>query len=137
MKDWKEIANLRPDELEKAAAGVPVPDDLETVLTALVEELDKGERALEVRLGGKGTRPARRAWGWLAVAAAVIAVTVVGLSLQTPAPKDTYDDPALAYAEVERAFGLVAAKMQYGSEKFSASQDVMEQRIRSVFDEQK
>lgn len=134
MKDWKEIDAMSPAELEKAAAGIPVPDGLETRLAALVEDLDKGERVLEVRDDGR----AHPVGGWIAVAATVAAaVAVVGLSLRTPALKDTYEDPVLAYAEVERALGLVAAKMQYGTEKFSASQGAMEQRIRSVFDEQK
>lgn len=134
MKDWKEIDAMSPAELEKAAADIPVPDGLETRLAALVEDLDKGERVLEVRDDGR----AHPVGGWIAVAATVAAaVAVVGLSLRTPALKDTYDDPVLAYAEVERALGLVAAKMQYGTEKFSASQGAMEQRIRSVFDEQK
>lgn len=136
MKDWKELERMSPDELERASAGIPVPDGLEARLTEWVDSLDKGGRVL-----GDELRPSpgrSRRWIWPAAtgaAAAVAALTVAGLSLRAPSLEDTYDDPALAYAEVERALGLIAAKMQYGSEKFSASQDVMEQRIRSVFDD--
>lgn len=131
MKDWKELEKMSSAELERAAADLPVPDGLEYRLTALVDGLDKGEKVL-------GTGRMRPDIRWVLGGAAAAAVAVAaGLSMCTPPLKDTYEDPALAYAEVERALELFAAKLQYGSEKFSASQGIMEQRIRSVFDEEK
>ena len=46
---------------------------------------------------------------WVAAAAALVLVPHGG-------PKDTFDDPYLAYAEVEKAFQTISEKMSAGVE---------------------
>ena len=128
MKDWKDIEKMDPGQLGKAAAGTPVPEGWENRLTDLVSRLDEGERIL-----GK-VRP-RRPMAWIAVsaaAAAVLAAAVLFRPDRMPDLRDTYDDPALAYAEVEKALGLIAATMQYGSEKVSESCGRIGQSVEAV-----
>ena len=126
MKDWKELEKMSSAELERAAADLPVPDGLEHRLTALVDGLDKGEKVL-------GTGRMRPDIRWVLGGAAAAAVAVAaGLSMRTPPLKDTYEDPALAYAEVERALELFAAKLQYGTDKLSESCDRIGQSFETV-----
>ena len=140
MKDWKEFEKMSSAELERAAADLPVPDGLERRLTALVDGLDKGEKVLGIGSGGRDEKLSGKGSGRmrpnirlaLGGAAAAVAVVAAGLSMRTPALKDTYEDPALAYAEVERALELFASKMQYGSDKLSESCDRIGQSFETV-----
>lgn len=127
MKDWKDIEKMDPGQLGKAAAGTPVPEGWENRLTDLVGRLDEGERIL-------GKARTRRPMAWIAVsaAAAVLAAAVLFRPDRTSDLRDTYDDPALAYAEVEKALGLIAATMQYGSEKVSESCGRIGQSVEAV-----
>lgn len=126
MKDWKDIEKMDPGQLGKAAAGTPVPEGWENRLTDLVGRLDEGERIL-------GKARTRRPMAWIAVsAAAAVLAAVLFRPDRTPDLRDTYDDPALAYAEVEKALGLIAATMQYGSEKVSESCGRIGQSVEAV-----
>ena len=127
MKDWKDIEKMNPEQLGKAAAGVPVPEGWENRLTELVDGLDKAGQVL-------GERKSRRPLLLAAVSAAAAAVLAAGLlwTDRTPRFRDTYDDPALAYAEVERAFELFASKMQYGTEKVYESIEMIEKPLKML-----
>ena len=103
MKNIEDIEKLTEEQLLQMAddESVAVPDSLGESLMALVgaAELTKPEPR---------RRPAPIRW---AVAAAIVAVAAVGISLSVPRrPKDTFSDPYLAYAEVQRAFECIARK---------------------------
>ena len=107
MKDINEIERLTPEDLERIASdeSVRVPADLKASLEALAgaaEMLDEKPAA--------AARPSQgwRAWYWAvpAVAAALVAAVLVFRSQ----PKDTFSDPYLAYAEVQKAFGQISEK---------------------------
>ena len=107
MKDIGEIERLTPEDLERIASdeSVRVPADLKASLEALAgasELLDEKPAA--------AVRPSQgwRAWYWAvpAVAAALVAAVLVFRSQ----PKDTFSDPYLAYAEVQKAFGQISEK---------------------------
>ena len=105
MKTLEEIEKLSIEELEQAAAGsaVPVPDGIGR---GIRQALAAHALAQEVR-----PRPVRWApYAVLAVAAAAAAVVI----LPQRGPKDTFDDPRLAYAEVEKTFQLISDKMSVG-----------------------
>lgn len=74
---------------------------------------------------GSGVRK-RKAFRMAGVAAAV--VIVAGLSLSGPEkePKDTFDDPYLAYAEVEKALTMVSEGMRKGIDMVEESESVIE-----------
>ena len=105
MKTLEEIERLSLEELEQEAtrAAAPVPDGLQERLrqTLAARELADAARP----------RPARWiSYASLAVAAAAAAV----IALPQRGPKDTFDDPRLAYAEVEKVFRTISDKMNEG-----------------------
>ena len=109
MKRIEEIEKLSVEELEQAAQGAPVPEGLaERIKNALAAESfisDKPERDNSSRLLNYSSL------AMLAVAAAL----AVGVFLFRPAmPKDTFDDPLLAYAQVEETLNMISLKMAGG-----------------------
>ena len=107
MKDINEIERLTPEDLERIASdeSVRVPADLKASLEALAG----AAKVLEDRPAAAGRRSqGLRAWYWAvpAVAAALVAAVLVFRSQ----PKDTFSDPYLAYAEVQKAFGQISEK---------------------------
>jgi len=103
MKEITEIEKLGLEELERIASdtSVKVPTDLKASLELLAdEELSPAAPSPK--------RPAlRRVLPWVASVAAVLVAGVIILSVQSQ-PKDTYSDPYLAYAEVQRTFARIA-----------------------------
>ena len=123
MKDINEIERLTPEDLERIASdeSVRVPADLKASLEALAGAAKVlGDRPAaaggipglaEKTLGWQSSaRPSQglRAWYWAvpAVAAALVAAVLIFRSQ----PKDTFSDPYLAYAEVQKAFGQISEK---------------------------
>ena len=99
MKTLEEIENLSLEELERKAleAPVTVPDGLERRLRQTLAARELAESA--------HPHPALRL---APVAAAAIVL------LPQRGPKDSFDDPLLAYAEVEKAFQTISDKMSAG-----------------------
>ena len=105
MKTLEEIEKLSLEELEQEAtrAAAPVPDGLQERL----------RQTLAARELADAARPRPTRWipyASLAVAAAAAAV----IALPQRGPKDTFDDPRLAYAEVEKVFRTISDKMNEG-----------------------
>ena len=111
MKTLDEITRLSAEDLERISLDetIPVPEDL----ASRVQE---------------AVRPWTRRWALPAtgIAAAAVAVLVtIGLTRE-PAPKDTFDDPYLAYAEVERVFSRISGTVAYGAEKIHESEQTLD-----------
>ena len=105
MKTLEEIERLSLEELEQEAtrAAAPVPDGLQERL----------RQTLAARELADAARPRPTRWipyASLAVAAAAAAV----IALPQRGPKDSFDDPRLAYAEVEKVFRTISDKMNDG-----------------------
>lgn len=105
MKTLEEIERLSLEELEQEAtrAAAPVPDGLQERL----------RQTLAAREIAEAARPRPTRWipyASLAVAAAAAAI----IALPQRGPKDTFDDPRLAYAEVEKVFRTISDKMNDG-----------------------
>lgn len=101
-KDWEELA--------EASRGVDVPEGLEDRLSAAIAAHEATREEPRIK--------DRRLIRWLpysAAAAAAVAAVVIGLNLYNR-PKDTFDDPYLAYAQVEAAFRTISDKMSIGVE---------------------
>ncbi|MCR5561732.1 MAG: hypothetical protein K6F58_07980 [Bacteroidales bacterium] len=127
MKDINELQRLAPEDLERIASdsSVKVPAELKASLEALAgasELLDERPAAAgvisglaEKRLGrqssGRRSQGLRTTWYWAvpAVAAALVAAVLVFRSAPKE-PEDTFSDPYLAYAEVQKAFGQISRK---------------------------
>lgn len=131
MKDINEIERLSPEDLERIASdtSVRVPSDLKASLEALAgaAEFAQPEKApVEtepvVRKAGI-FRPLL--WGIPAVAAALVAAVLVFRSVPKE-PEDTFSDPYLAYAEVQKAFGQISQKGEAAAEIAGNAVPVME-----------
>ena len=130
MKKIDEIEKLSLEELETVSKDVQVPAGLQRrIQDALLATDVAGSRhassgALPPEaFFSEGDNDDRRrsrkrvmggsAAALLAVAAAIVAVVL----MQKPAyPSDSFDDPALAYAQVEKTFQYISQKMSGGIE---------------------
>ena len=109
MKNLKDIENLSFWQLESIAdeTSVEVPEQLKS---KIADALTIG--GLKEEKKNKGRRrilPAALTFATVAAASAII----ITLSIK-PRPKDTFDDPRLAYAEVEKALTYISTKMDKG-----------------------
>ena len=112
MKTLDEMTRLSAGELERISLdeSIPVPQEL----SARVRETVRRQ-------------PLRRLVPAAGIAAALAALVAVGVALsREPAPKDTFDDPRLAYAEVEKVFAKISGTVAYGAEKISESEATLD-----------
>ena len=116
MKTIDEITRLSAEDLERISLdeSIPVPEEL------------SGKVQEAVRAAGAQAN--RRRWIIPSGIAATVAVLVaVGITLtRNPEPKDTFDDPYLAYAEVEKVFSKISGAVAYGAEKVNESEQTLD-----------
>lgn len=98
------------EELRKMAMdeSIKVPEGLEREVSEMV-----GAMAFLEEENPKAARAWIRYAGSMAAAAVVLVALGVGLRTYSE-PKDTFEDPALAYAELERTFSYISGKMNAG-----------------------
>lgn len=140
MKRIEDIENMELSELEQASLDgkVEVPSDLRSRTESLIDSLDLSERLLsdpdaEVRNAGKAGTIVRkidfRRWaGACGIAAAAALLIGVGISLRPRETElvDTFDDPMLAYAEVQKAMQMISGGMQAGVSGVRKGNECME-----------
>ena len=113
MKTIDEISRLSAEDLERISLdeSIPVPEELSGRVGATLSRARSRSRAR---------------WAVPAAAAAAVLVAVgIGLT-RNPEPKDTFDDPYLAYAEVERVFSKISGAVAYGAEKVNESEQTLD-----------
>ena len=110
MKSIEELEKLGWEELEQEALRdpAPVPEGLQQRLAETLAAKSLAGEAPERRF------PVRAVSFTALAAAAALAAVLVFPRLGTPELKDTFDDPYLAYAEVEKAFQSISDKMATG-----------------------
>lgn len=118
MKTPEEIERLSAEELEALAAaqGLQVPRDLQQ---RLCEALAAGEMAAQAE-----RKPRSARWPGYALAAAAAAAAALWVALPQRGPRDTFDDPQLAYAEVEKCFRTISDKMSPGMNLARQAQEI-------------
>ncbi len=110
----KDIEEMTLSELDRIASAeqVNIPPDLESS----IEELTDGLEAVRQLAGIEKKRPLL--WAGIAASAVILAGTVWGLTVNS-GPKDTFDDPMLAYAEAQKAMQMISDALDSGAEKTS------------------
>lgn len=112
MKSYKEIERMDFGELERISedTGIKAPE-------GFVGRLENGLAGLaasaEVECGRKAGR--RRKVAFSVAGTALAAVSLLVAVGRFSSPKDTFDDPLLAYAQVEKSFSLISEKMNKGA----------------------
>ncbi len=133
MKSLKEIEKMGLEELLAAASDetmqVPegfmerVGEDMRKVV-ALTEDEYSSSNTVDIRARINPLR--KRAVGFISTAAAVALALGIGFSLIENEPKDTFDDPYLAYAELERAFATISGGISKGAAMAEDSQRIID-----------
>lgn len=135
MKPMKDIENISLEQLEAVSMdeSITVPDGFaarmkENADAAVTVGLLTGNES-----EGQGRRKAVR---YVAAAASVAIMAGVGYGIAQwqNQPKDTFDDPYLAYAEVEKAFAKISSSINRSLAMAGETEQVIE-KATSVFSE--
>lgn len=122
MKSIDEIGKLSIAELEAIAENrdVKAPEGFaEKIETALLA-------AAVSENAGKNKSKRKKIVYVLAGSLTIAAVNALFLIFSFRQPKDTFDDPLLAYAEVERVFSFVSEKVDAGMQKTLVLEDAID-----------
>ena len=118
---------MEKDPANRPASWSDVVDELKDIQHEL-NEASASEKGPEAGITGLSASMSRKKILICSIAAAVVllaAVIAVGVSRQRPL-QDTFDDPYLAYAEVEKTFRHISDKMNVGLELASEARTTAE-----------
>ena len=130
MKSIKEIENMSQEELERASLDerTAVPEgfaervrasvDAQSIIDEITEDPHHGRM---VRIVGA------------AASVAVLAGIGFGIARWQNEPKDTFDDPYMAYAELEKAFATMSGGVQKALAMAEQSEAALD-KVTSVFE---
>lgn len=120
MRHIEDIEKMTLSELEDIAddKSIKVPDtmasDIESAIIAEVSVMD-----------GKAHHRSRKymPFAVAAISAAACIAVLVGMPKE---PEDTFDDPRMAYAELEKTFSYISSKMDKGLDIASEADPIIE-----------
>ncbi len=112
--------------------SIPVPEGFDKRLS----ESMMAAQTVDLLIGDEERPHRRKALRTAATAAAVTLLVGAGvaLTLKSERPKDTFDDPYLAYAQVQIAFERISDGLQKGMAMADDSQNIID-RTTAVFTE--
>lgn len=131
MKSIKEIENMSLEELIAVSS-----DEATAVPEGFAERIGKHVEAHKIAKDLENDADRTRTVRWIGAAAAVTLLAGTALSIDNwqNQPKDTFDDPYLAYAELEKAFATMSDSLQKGLAMADKSKDIIDRTI-NVFEE--
>ena len=135
MKSIKDIENMSLEQLEAVSMdeSITVPDGF---AARMKENADVAVTVGLLTENEFADRSRRAALRYAAAAASVVIMAGVGYGIAQwqSQPKDTFDDPYLAYAEVEKAFEKISSSINRSLEMAGETEQVIE-KATSVFSE--
>ena len=132
MKSLKDIENISLEELEAVSLdeSIRIPEGFAERLQENIEAQQKIERLDEA---GPAVRTVRLAFISAAASVAVLIGVGLGIAKWQNEPKDTFDDPYMAYAELEKAFATISGGMQKALAMAEESEAALD-KVTSVFE---
>jgi hypothetical protein len=127
MKRLEDIERMSPEELDRiaGASGAEIPADLG-------ERLGNAVLAAAAAEDGRSARRSTR-FGYAAGAVTAVALASLAIVLSLPhAPKDTFDDPLLAYAELEKTFSYISSKVDRGLDIAAVAEPAIEKTTGAI-----
>ena len=131
MKSIKEIENMSLEELIAVSS-----DEAIAVPEGIAERIGRQVEAQKIAKDLENDADRVKTVRWIGAAAAVtlLAGTALGIVNWQNQPKDTFDDPYLAYAELEKAFATMSDSLQKGLAMADKSEDIIDRTI-NVFED--
>ena len=131
MKSIKEIEHMSLEELIAVSS-----DEATAVPEGFAERIGKQVEAHKIARDLENDADRVKTVRWIGAAAAVtlLAGTALGIVNWQNRPKDTFDDPYLAYAELEKAFATMSDSLQKGLAMADKSEDIIDRTI-NVFED--
>lgn len=122
MKTIEDIKNLSDSDIERIASdeSVPIPEGLRKA----IEEFIGTDILLSDQDVGLSVR-GRILTGLSVAAAAAVAIAAFLPGSLSSGPKDTFDDPYLAYIEVEKTFIRIGENISSAAKKADKAQSKM------------
>ena len=139
MKRLEDIENLSILELDKIASdeSVKVPARLKhdiAVTARALEVASKEEEQEEIKPASN--RRYRKILRMISYPAAAVAIVTIGMRISFQdsihTPKDTFDDPMMAYVQMEQVFGFISEKMNTGMDIADAAEPVIDKTINAL-----
>ena len=139
MKRLEDIENLSTIDLDRIASdeSVKVPARLKhdiAVTARALEMVSKEEE--EARVTYASHKKYRKILRMISYPAAAVAIITIGMKLSfqdsIPTPKDTFDDPMMAYVQMEQVFGFISEKMNTGKDIADAAEPVFDKTINAL-----
>ena len=136
MKKLEDIERLSALDLERIASDetIMVPASLKRDIAITARALEMASKEEDNTHGNTRTgKRLRKAFSLIAYSAAAVALIVIGLHLSLPdTPKDTFDDPKMAYAQMEQVFGFISEKMNAGMDIANVAEPVFDKTINAL-----
>ncbi len=129
MKDIKDIENMSIGALEAIAddKSADVPAGISDRILGIAAAAAFMEENSTAQDSGMSVIDAGRAFGFIPYISFAAAAACLMIFFTMPQePEDTFDDPATAYAELERTFSYISSKMDNGIKIASAAEPAFE-----------
>lgn len=120
MKTLEEIQNMNLAQLEAASldAGTAPSGDIAARSIAIIRR----QRSRRIAAWSSG------------IVASLVLIAGIGLyTNRQPVLKDSFSDPYLAYAEVEKAFSRIGTTARSSAEAINTSKEIIDNKLDKVF----
>lgn len=139
-RDLETLSGMDGEALEAltAGSGIKIPEELLDSTEELVDYLDASDKIMPEKQPVSQIRLVRNTGRMLwtrifATAACVATVAVMSFAYNSisgrAVPEDTFSDPALAYAEIERVLGNISEKTAMASKGLGRAETAIEKQI--------
>lgn len=139
MKRLEDIERLSIPDFDRIASDerVKVPDSLKHDIAVTARALEMLSREEEKPEDNKVFhRKYRKILKMISYPAAAIAIITIGMGISfqdsISTPKDTFNDPNLAYKQMEQVFGFISEKMSTGLAIADAAEPVIDKTLNAL-----